>query len=257
VVSSGFEAINLGMRYGESQVLSEVSLRFEFGQLTALAGPNGAGKSTLLGVLARLRRNFTGECRYRGQSVTDWRPSAFAKEVAYVPQSLQSEFPFSAGQVVLMGRSPHVSGMFESDEDRAAATRAMALTDTTHLSGRDFRTLSGGEKQRTILAAALAQDPKVLLLDEPTSSLDLSHQVALYRILQDLCRGGMLVVAVTHDLNLAGMYASRLILLRAGRVAADGPPAVVMQPDTIAQVFDVFSQLHKLENGRPWITYGY
>jgi iron complex transport system ATP-binding protein len=156
-----------------------------------------------------------------------------------------------------MGRSPHVSGMFESDEDRAAATRAMALTDTTHLSGRDFRTLSGGEKQRTILAAALAQDPKVLLLDEPTSSLDLSHQIALYRILQDLCRRGMLVVSVTHDLNLAGMYAGRLILLRAGRVAADGPPAAVMQPDTIARVFDVSAQLHKLENDRPWITYGY
>ena len=133
----------------------------------------------------------------------------------------------------------------------------MAQTDTTHLSGRDFRTLSGGEKQRIILASALAQDPKVLLLDEPTSSLDLLHQVALYRILQNLCSGGMLVVSVTHDLNLAGMYADRLILLRAGRVKADGAPASVMQPDTIAQVFDVHSQLHRLENDRPWITYGY
>jgi iron complex transport system ATP-binding protein len=256
-VSAGFEVINLGMRYGEAQVLSEVNLRFEFSQLTALAGPNGAGKSTLLGILSRLRRNFSGECRYREQSLAKWRPGAFAREVAYVPQSLRSEFPFSAEQVVLMGRSPHVSGMFESEQDRDAAAKAMALTDTTHLSGRDFRTLSGGEKQRTILAAALAQDPKVLLLDEPTSSLDLSHQVALYRILQDLCRDGMLVVSVTHDLNLAGMYADRLILLRAGRVAADGAPASVMQPDTIAQVFDVRSQLHRLENDRPWITYGY
>jgi ABC-type cobalamin/Fe3+-siderophores transport systems, ATPase components len=97
-VSPGFEAINLGMRYGESQVLSEVNLRFEFGQLTALAGPNGAGKSTLLGVLARLRRKFTGECRYRGRSVTHWRPSAFAKEVAYVPQSLQSNFLSAQGR---------------------------------------------------------------------------------------------------------------------------------------------------------------
>ena len=256
-MSAGFEVINLGMRYGEAQVLSEINLRFEFSQLTALAGPNGAGKSTLLGILSRLRRDFSGECRYREQSLAKWRPGAFAREVAYVPQSLRSEFPFSAEQVVLMGRSPHVSGMFESQQDRDAAARAMALTDTTHLSGRDFRTLSGGEKQRTILAAALAQDPKVLLLDEPTSSLDLSHQVALYRILQDLCRDGMLVVSVTHDLNLAGMYADRLILLRAGRVVADGAPASVMQPDTIAHVFDVRSQLHRLENDRSWITYGY
>jgi iron complex transport system ATP-binding protein len=257
MVSPGFEAINLGMRYGAAQVLAEINLRFEFSQLTALAGPNGAGKSTLLGILCRLRRDYSGECHYREQSITKWRHDAFAKEVAYVPQSLRSEFPFSAEQVVLMGRSPHVSGMFETEQDREAADRAMALTDTTHLRGRDFRTLSGGEKQRIILASALAQDPKVLLLDEPTSSLDLSHQVALYRILQDLCRGGMLVVSVTHDLNLAGMYADRLILLRAGRVAADGAPGVVMQPDTIAEVFDVSSQLHRLENDRPWITYGY
>ena len=256
-MSPGFELINVSMRYGKAQVLSDVNLSFDFSQLTALAGPNGAGKSTLLGILSRLRRDFAGECRYRGQLITTWRPDAFAREVAYVPQSMRSEFPFSAEQVALMGRSPHVSGMFESQQDREAAARAMTLTDTTHLSGRDFRTLSGGEKQRIILASALAQDPKVLLLDEPTSSLDLLHQVALYRILQGLCNGGMLVVSVTHDLNLAGMYADRLILLRAGRVAADGAPARVMQPDTIAQVFDVRSQLHRLENDRPWITYGY
>jgi iron complex transport system ATP-binding protein len=256
-VSAGLAAINLGMRYGDSQVLCDVNVSFEFGQLTTLAGPNGAGKSTLLGILSRLRRNFTGDCRYRGQSISTWPSRAFAREVAYVPQSLQSEFPFSAEQVVLMGRSPHMSGMFESALDRDAAARAMALTDTTHLTGRDFRTLSGGEKQRIILAAALAQDPQALLLDEPTSSLDLSHQVALYRILRDLCSRGMLVVSVTHDLNLAGMYSDRLILLRAGRVAADGSPASVMQPATIAEVFDVSSHLHLLDNERPWITYGY
>jgi iron complex transport system ATP-binding protein len=257
VVNAGFELVNLGMRYGSAQVLSEVNLRLEFSQLTALAGPNGAGKSTLLSILSRLRRDFSGECRYAGRSVAKWRQDDFAREVAYVPQSLQSEFPFSAEQVVLMGRTPHVGGMFESERDRKSAAKAMALTDTTHLRGRDFRTLSGGEKQRIILASALAQDPRVLLLDEPTSFLDLAHQVALYRILQDLCCRGMMVVSVTHDLNLAGMYCDRLILLRAGRVAADSTPADVLQPDTIASVFGVRSQLHRLDNDRPWITYGY
>ena len=95
-MSSGFEVINLGMRYGKAQVLSEVTLRLDFSQLTALAGPNGAGKSTLLGILSRLRRDFSGECKYRGQPIAKWRPDAFAREVAYVPQSLRSEFPFSA-----------------------------------------------------------------------------------------------------------------------------------------------------------------
>jgi iron complex transport system ATP-binding protein len=256
-MTAGFHLVNLGMRYGDVQVLSEIDLRLEFSQLTALAGPNGAGKSTLLAILSRLRRNFSGACSYGGQPIAKWRPGRFAREVAYVPQSLRSEFPFSAEEVVLMGRAPHVSGMFETACDREAAARAMASTDTTHLCGRDFRTLSGGEKQRIILAAALAQDPKVLLLDEPTSFLDLAHQVDLYRILESLCRSGMMVVSVTHDLNLAAMFCDRLILLRAGRVVADGAPSAVLAPETIAGVFGVRSQLHQLENGRPWITYGY
>jgi iron complex transport system ATP-binding protein len=256
-VSGGFDLRGAGMRYGNIAVLSEVTLRLEFSELTALAGPNGAGKSTLLGILSRLQRDFSGGCWYGGRPISTWRPDQFAREVAYVPQSLRLEFPFSAEQVVLMGRAPHVHGMFETARDRATAERAMALTDTTHLRGRDFRTLSGGEKQRIILAAALAQEPKVLLLDEPTSSLDLAHQVELYRILQGLCRGGMMVVSVTHDLNLAAMYCDRLILLSQGRVVADGAPPDVLRPEIIADVFGVRSQLHQLEDGRPWITYGY
>src|SRR5260370_26126396 len=129
------------MRYAKAQVLSEVNLRFDFSQLTALAGPNGAGKSTLLGILSRLRRDFSGECKYRGQSIGKWRPDAFAREVAYVPQSLRSEFPFSPEPVALLGRSPHVSGMFGSLQDRDAAARAMGVTDAPPLNARDFRTL--------------------------------------------------------------------------------------------------------------------
>jgi len=252
-----FELENLGHRYGAAEVLSQITLRLEASQLTALAGPNGAVKSTLLGILSRLRRNFSGVCKYGGQPIEKWRPDRFAREVAYVPQTLRSEFPFSAEEVVLMGRAPHVHGVFETEQDRAVSERAMSLTDTTHLRGRDFRTLSGGERQRIILAAALAQEPKVLLLDEPTSFLDLSHQVDLYRILQGLCRSGMMVISVTHDLNLAAMYCDRLIFLRAGRVVADGAPSDVLRPETIASVFGVRSELHRLENDRPWITYGY
>jgi iron complex transport system ATP-binding protein len=222
-----------------------------------VAGPNGAGKSTLLGVLSRLNRNFSGTCSYSGRAVSDWQPDRFAREVAYVPQSLRAEFPFSAEEVVLMGRSPHARGMFETKRDRDIAASKMALTDSLHLAGRDFRTLSGGEKQRIILAAALAQEPRVLLLDEPTSSLDLSHQIELYRLLDELCRGGMMVVSVTHDLNLAAMFDGRIILLREGRVAADGPSADVLRPEMISHVFRVRSEQHQLANGRPWITYGY
>lgn len=256
-MSEGFDLRDVGMRYGSAAVLSGVNLRLEFSQLTAVAGPNGAGKSTLLGILSRLRRGFSGGCFYNGRPVETWPRDSFAREVAYVPQSLQSEFPFTAEQVALMGRSPHVYGMFETEKDREIVARSMALTDTMHLRARDFRTLSGGEKQRIVLAAALAQEPRALLLDEPTSFLDLAHQVELYRILQGLCRGGMLVITVTHDLNLAAMFCHRLILLRQGSVAADGAPVDVLRPEVVADVFQVRSQMHRLEDGRTWITYGY
>src|SRR5262249_37777259 len=162
----------------------------------------GAGKSTLLGILAGLREGYSGECRYSGLEVRSWKRREMARRVAFVPQSVWIDFPFTAEQVVLMGRAPHADRMFQGEADRRIAIEAMKMTDTLPFRARDFRSLSGGERQRVILAAALAQSPEALLLDEPTTYLDLRHQVALYRILMTLSRRGTLVAAVTHDLNL-------------------------------------------------------
>jgi iron complex transport system ATP-binding protein len=244
------------MRYDGAEVLRDASLEFAEGRLVAVAGPNGAGKSTLLGIMAGLRPHYSGWCDYAGTEVSRWPRRAFARQVCFIPQSLKIEFPFTAEQVVLMGRTPHCAGLFEAPEDWSVVEQAMATTDTLAFRGRDFRSLSGGERQRVILASAVAQQPKTLLLDEPTTFLDLKHQVSIYRLLRELSREGLLVVAVTHDLNLAAAFADRIVVLDAGRVVADAAPEEVLQPETIRRVFGIDSEIRRGPGGKPWICYG-
>jgi iron complex transport system ATP-binding protein len=248
-----FSLASVGMRYSEREVLSEVTLDLRDGELTAIVGPNGAGKSTLLGILGGLHRGFTGACRYRDRDIRKWPRRAFARSVSFVPQALTLEFPFTAGQVVFMGRAPHADGLFEGAEDRAAVEDAMRLTDTLEFHDRDFRSLSGGERQRVVLASALAQSPEFLLLDEPATFLDLRHQTGIYRLLRLLCERGAGVVAVTHDLNTALAYAERVIILNAGRVAADGVPRDALTPALVQRIFGVRAHLHG--ETKPWMVY--
>ncbi len=255
-MSALFALDAVGMRYDGTEVLRGVTLEFRAGEFTAVVGPNGAGKSTLLGIMSGLRTEYRGRCAYSGTEVSRWARRAFAREVAYVPQSLKMEFPFTAEQVVLMGRTPHCDGLFESPSDWEAVAKAMETTGTLAFRGRDFRTLSGGERQLVVLASALAQQPKTLLLDEPATFLDLKHQVAIYRLLASLARQGLLVVAVTHDLNLAAASSDRIVALESGCVAADAAPADVLAPDVVRRVFGVVSEVHRAASGRPWIIYG-
>jgi len=250
---SGFSLRGVGMRYDGAEVLRGVALELKGPQFVALVGPNGAGKSTLLGIMAGLRRSYTGCCQYAGAEVRSWNGRALARQVSFIPQSLRIEFPFTAEQVVLMGRTPHCDGLFESPEDFAAVEQAMAVTDTLAFRARDFRTLSGGERQRVILASALAQRPRTLLLDEPATFLDLGHQIAIYRLLKELSRQGLLIVAATHDLNLAASFAGRIVALRGGEVVADGG---VLDKGTVREVFDVEVELLEGPGGKPWIWYG-
>ena len=150
-----FHAANLAFSYG----LHDATFELPAAGFVTIAGPNGAGKSTLLGILAGLRHPYRGECQYRGVEIRKWRRHEFARKVAFLPQSMKLEFPFTAEQVVFMGRAPYADGWFESREDHEAVARAMATTDTRAFAARDFRSLSGGEKQRVILASALAQEP--------------------------------------------------------------------------------------------------
>src|SRR5262249_14124920 len=155
-----------------------------------------------------------------------------------------------------MGRAPHVTGLFETAADHSAVQNAMEMTDSSAYRNRDFRSLSGGEQQRVILAAALAQSPGALLLDEPTTFLDLQHQIETYRILRELCRRGTLVIAVTHDLNLAAAYCERVIMLCKGDVVADASPDEAFQPERMRGVFGVETALLTAPGGHHWISYG-
>jgi iron complex transport system ATP-binding protein len=244
-----------GMRYAHTTVLRGINLEFQAGEFVAIAGPNGAGKSTLLGIMAGLRSGYDGTCKLLGREVSSWPRREFARQVSVVLQSVRVDFGFTAEQVVLMGRTPFADSLFESDEDAAEVARAMDLTGTMEFRHRDMRTLSGGEKQRVIIAAALAQSPKVLLLDEPTTFLDIEHQLSTYRLLRDLSDSGVLVVSVTHDLNLAGQYSDRVLLLRGGELAAGGKPSDVLNTATIREVFRVDARVVS-EGERKWIHYG-
>ena len=235
-----FRVRNAGFAYG----LNDATFEIANSGFVAIAGPNGAGKSTLVGIMAGLRDPYRGSCTYDGVEVRQWRRRDFARRVSFLPQTVRFDFPFTAEQVVMMGRTPYSGGWFESPNDHSEVERAMQITDTLAFRSRDFRSLSGGERQRVILASALAQRPETLLLDEPTTFLDLKHQLAMYRLLADLARSGMLVIAVTHDLNLALQFSDRAIVLNEGRVAADGVPAEVLTPALIEQVFAVHAQVH-------------
>jgi iron complex transport system ATP-binding protein len=255
-MSGHFRLAGAGMAYGGCPVLHDVSLELAGSGLVAIVGPNGAGKSTLLGILSGLRDGYLGECRFEGRLVQQWPRREFARRVSVVPQSLRLEFPFTAEQVVFMGRTPHAGGLFDADTDFAAVERAMRMTDAWSFRNRDFRALSGGERQRVVLAAALAQEPQVLLLDEPTTFLDLEHQLGIYRLLRTLAQDGMLVVTVTHDLNLAASFAGRVIALRQGVVLADAAPAEALRPDRVEEIFRVHVDRLERPGGGFWIAYG-
>jgi iron complex transport system ATP-binding protein len=254
-VNPAFQLKNVTVQYGKIEVLNIPSLDLAGACFTAIVGPNGAGKSTLLSVLSGLRTRYGGHCSFQGSDVHKTARRTFAKNVSFIPQTVDLHFPFTGEQVVLMGRTPYCDGLFETEEDWKAVEEAMRLTDTLAFRDRDFRTLSGGEKQRVVLASALAQTPSVLLLDEPTTYLDLKHQLATYKLLSKLANEGMLVVAVTHDINLAAAFSDRVIMLDKGCIKADGKPAEVINPQNMRSVFGVEVQITSASSGHLRVDY--
>jgi iron complex transport system ATP-binding protein len=233
------EAREVVAGYGKNSILHGISLDVAPGEFVGLIGPNGAGKSTLLRVLSRTLPLQRGTVLLDGVSIDRLSALEIARRLAFVPQAEPTLFEFTVREVVLMGRHPHVRGLKgETEEDFAAATRAMAATDTLHLADRPVTALSGGEHRRVLIARALAQNAPALLLDEPTAHLDMTHQadvLVLARRLAD--RDGALVFAALHDLNLAAEFCDRLLLLANGRLAAEGTPEAVLTPEILAQVY--------------------
>jgi iron complex transport system ATP-binding protein len=210
------------------------------GEMVGLIGPNGSGKTTLLKILSGILAPVRGDVALAGRPVRSIRPRERARIVALVPQESRVLFNFSVLEVVLMGRAPHLGLLgIERPADFAAARAALREMDLEGQEEKHLQSLSSGERQRALIARALAQEPRLLLLDEPTAFLDLKHRLQIHDILHRLNRaGGLTVVSVSHDLNLAARYGSRLILLHRGRVAADGPPASVLTPEIIRRVYE-------------------
>jgi iron complex transport system ATP-binding protein len=219
--------------------LADVSFAIEAGEVFGVIGPNSAGKTTLLRLLTRVVSPERGEVRLAGRPLARLAHAELARRVAVVPQDAPRPFPFSVEQLVLMGRYPHGPGrFFESDEDRALAYAAMEATGVRELAALPLEQLSGGERQRAMLARALAQQPTLLVLDEPTSHLDLRYQAETAALIQRVnAERGMTVLLVSHDLNLAAEVCDRLLLLARGRAARVGTPAEVLRRETLEAVF--------------------
>jgi iron complex transport system ATP-binding protein len=233
----------IGYQVGDRTILKNISLEVTRGELVAIVGRNGAGKSTLLHVMAGLLPASRGTVTLDGHPLRHFTRKAIARQIALLPQQARIDFGFLVHDVVRMGRHPH-RGRFRpaSLRDEAMVHEVMQVTGTTCLSQRLITEVSGGERQLILLAQALAQEPQLLLLDEPTANLDIAHQCHVMQLLQRLAKNGMGVVAVVHDLSLAVRCFPRLILLDDGAIVGDGPATEVLTAETIKRVFQVQAQ---------------
>jgi iron complex transport system ATP-binding protein len=251
-MTSVFHVSDLRFGYTSVGVLQGLTTEIAAGEFVTLIGPNGAGKSTLLKIMAGLIRRYSGAVDFSGKAISRWNARALARRIAFVPQETHMVFPFTAAEIVMMGRLPHRTGfVVDSPRDAEWVREAMALTDTADLASKVFNELSGGERQRVVLASALAQNPDVLLLDEPTVYLDLKHQLQFYDILERLnAERGMSIVSATHDVNLAARYARRIIAIRSGTFVADGPPNDVLTPQHLYDIFEITAAVLDRPDGR-------
>ncbi len=250
------QARALTLAYGRRVAVDGVSLTVHPGECVALLGPNGSGKSTLLRGLARLLKPAAGEVVLGERPLSRWPAAELARTLAVLPQSPQSPGDLTVEQLVLLGRHPYQGFLALPDAaDRAAVQSALVQTDMLALAERPLTDLSGGERQRAWIALTLAQEPRVLLLDEPTTYLDLGHALAVLELVHRLNRArGMAVVMALHDLSQAMRFADRVVLLQRGRIAAEGPPGEVLTPAIIRSVFGIEVEILWTAGGVPVVA---
>ena len=248
------EAVSVRYPDAPAPALSEVDLALVAGELVAVAGPNGCGKTTLVRALLGLVPLQAGSVTLEGNPIAAWRRAELAQAVALVPQREETPFSWGVEEMVGFGRYARRGALSPmTAEDHAAVARALERCDVAGLRRRKVETLSGGEWQRVRIARALAQEPRLLVLDEPTASLDLGHEMELFELVHGLVREGLAALVVSHHLNIAARYAGRMLLLDQGRTAAMGSPAEVLQADLIARVFRWPVAILPLEEGTPQI----
>ncbi|QDR82977.1 ABC transporter ATP-binding protein [Sporomusa termitida] len=252
-------AENLGIAYEKTTIIEALHMQIPQGKITALIGPNGSGKSTVLKALGRILRPQNGSVYLNGKDIRSLSTQAVARKMAILPQCPLAPSGLTVSELVAYGRFPHQQGFgSHSPEDRRIIAWSLAVTGLAAFAGRFVDTLSGGQRQRVWIAMALAQQTELILLDEPTTYLDLSHQLEILELLGDLNKSqGCTIVMVLHDLNLAARFADYMIAIRSGAVICHGVPAAVMVPAMLRDVFQIDAQvINEARTGRPvCITY--
>ena len=238
-MNPALEVRKLAFAFGKAPVLREVSLVVPSGGFFIIIGPNGSGKTTLLKIVAGILRPDAGQVDVLGRPLAAFSRRALARAIAFVPQAVAGELPFSVFEFVLLGRSPHLGLLaLEGETDVDLARRAITFTGVAHLADRRLDQLSGGERQRVFIARAICQEPRILLLDEPTASLDLAHQMRVMDLMERLRQEkDLTIVMVSHDINLAGQYGDRLLLIKEGRAIRQGRPEEVLNFRTLEEAY--------------------
>lgn len=248
----------LSVEYGDQKVLCDLSLDIEEGQFIGILGPNGCGKTTFLRVLSRILAPDTGTVIIKGLDVEEYNTRELARILGCVRQETDVVFPFTVREIVMMGRYPHIGRIVPlCEDDMALVEKAMQWTNTLHLANKLITEVSGGERQRVLIARTLVQQPKILLLDESTSHLDINHQMEILSLIQELTPK-ITVIGVFHDFNLASYFCDQLILMNSGKIVAIGPPEDVLTEERISENFSVkmLVHMHPL-TGKPYLVPAY
>ena len=236
----------------DALILKDISISLKGAQLISIIGPNGVGKSTLIHCIDRILSPTKGTVLVDDQNVMEYRPKDLAKKIGYVPYTSGDSFPMTVVDTVLMGRNPHHKWK-SLHEDMIVVEEAMRMMDVSDLAMRQFNELSAGQHQRVMLARGIAQEPEILLLDEPTANLDIRHQMDVIRLLKDLSvKKDIMVIMISHDLNLASKYSDNIIMMSEGSIYAVGTPEEVINEDNIRHVYDVESEII-IRDDRPFM----
>lgn len=240
-MSQDIEIRHLSFAYGEKKVLENISLTVARGEMVGILGPNGSGKTTFLKILSGVLSGGGGEVILMGKGIRAYQRKDLSRVVAVVPQESQTSFPYTVAEIVLMGRASfHGPFALEGKRDLEIARECMEATETLSFVNRYLHELSGGEKQRVIIARALAQEPEVLLLDEPSTFLDIRHQIQIHELVRRLNhQRGLTILSSLHDLNLASLFFPRIVMLREGEIYRDGRPKDVLTESTIEEVYGI------------------
>lgn len=248
---------NISGGYRKEEVIKGLSLNIKAGDFLGIIGPNGSGKSTLLKLMTRVLAPYSGDIEFSGVNIKNINLKKFCRKTAFVPQDTATDFSFSVLEIVLMGRIPHLGRLqTETKKDFNIAGDALSMTDSLLLKEKLIDELSAGERQRIFIARALAQEPELLLLDEPTAHLDIGHQIQILDLLRKLNReNGLTIVIVLHDLNLASQYCNRIVLLNQGQIFIEGSPGEVLTYQNIEAVYNtIVVVLKNPSSAKPYVV---